>query len=280
MCHAPLSRWVCWVACLACLHLAAQPRGSVPDGFVQLSAAQATQALDEFRHSRLAGDLCLKFEIIHKPRLGESAPAMTGVLWASWTPAGPRLRVELQAGNKQTALAFITTKSGTSSQLWLSQKGQAAQEIAATGAHQPLAPGLLLTPADIYLPFTHWPKTQYVKTERSRGRPVHFYEAVNPQAEGAAVVTFGLDRAYGALVQAISKNRQGEITRTLQVEELAKVDDQWLLGSCSVRDERTRDRDELKFTEAAVRATIPEAVFDPATLNLPAALPAGRFKPL
>jgi hypothetical protein len=137
----------------------------------------------------------------------------------------------------------------------------------------------LLLPSDLALPYTHWEDTRYVKTERSRGRPVHFFLAANPAKTAPASVSFALDRTYGALVQATSLDATGVARRTLQVEEFSQVDDQWILGACSVRDEATRDVDLLKVTEAAVRRRFEPATFDPATLAQPAPLPTG-FKPL
>jgi hypothetical protein len=63
------------------------------------------------------------------------------------------------------------------------------------------------------------------------------------------------------------------------VEEFSKVDEQWILGACSVRDEASRDIDLLRVTEAAVRRRFDAVTFDPATLDRPAPLPAD-LKPL
>ena len=108
---------------------------------------------------------------------------------------------------------------------------------------------------------------------------MHFFLATNPSQGEPAKVTFALDRTYGALVQATSLDAAGVARRTLQVEEFSKVDEQWILGACSVRDEASRDVDLLRVTEAAVRRRFDAATFDPATLDRPAPLPAD-LKPL
>lgn len=271
-----LSLTVRWVALLAAFHAYALPPGVGGEDYIQLTAPQAKGVLDDFRASRLNGDLCFKFEIIHKPRQGESSPAVPGVLWAGWTSEGPRVRVELRPTGDTPALAFIATKSAQGSRLWL-RRGGVTLETPRTD--EPLAPGLLLLPSDLALPYTHWEDTRYVKTERSRGRPVHYFLATNPAKTAPASVSFALDRTYGALVQATSLDAAGTARRTLQVEEFSQVDEQWILGACSVRDEVTRDVDLLKVTAAAVRRRLEAATFDPATLARPAPLPAG-FKPL
>ena len=266
-----LSLTVRWVVLLAALHAYALPPGVGGEDYIQLTAPQAKEVLADFRASRLNGDLCFKFEIIHKPRQGESSPAVPGVLWAGWTSEGPRVRVELRPTGAAPALAFIATKSAQGSRLWL-RRGGATVENPPTD--EPLAPGLLLLPSDLALPYTHWEDTRYVKTERSRGRPVHYFVAANPAKTAPASVSFALDRTYGALVQATSLDAAGIARRTLQVEEFAKVDEQWILGACSVRDETSRDVDLLKVTAAAVRRRLDPATFDPATLPRPAPLPA------
>lgn len=271
-----LSLTVRWVALLSASLAFALPPGAGGDDYIQLTAPQAKEVLHDFRASRLNGDLCFKFEVIHKPRRGEATPAVPGVLWAGWSSEGPRVRVELRPPGGEPALAFIATKSAQGSRLWLRRDGVTVEN---PRTDEPLAPGLLLLPSDLALPYTHWEDTRYVKTERSRGRPVHFFLATNPAKNSPASVSFALDRTYGALVQATSLDATGVARRILQVEEFSKVDEQWILGACSVRDEATRDVDLLKVTEAAVRRRFEPATFDPATLAQPAPLPTG-FKPL
>jgi hypothetical protein len=275
--RAPLlSLTVRWVALLSASLLHALPPGVGAEDYIQLTAPQATEVLADFRASRLNGDLCFKFEIIHKPRRGESAPAVPGLLWAGWTSEGPRVRVELRPSGDTPSLAFIATKSAQGSRLWLRRDGATLEN---PRSDEPLAPGLLLLPSDLALPYTHWADTRYVKTERNRGRPVHYFLATNPAKTAPATVSFALDRTYGALVQATSLDAAGAARRTLQVEEFSKVDEQWILGACSVRDEVTRDVDLLKVTAAAVRRRLDPATFDPATLAHPAPVPAD-LKPL
>jgi len=142
----------------------------------------------------------------------------------------------------------------------------------------PLADGLLISPFDLQMPFTHWPQTTYVTTERRR-RPVNVYESVNQPGREPAKVTFSIDSVYGVLVQANCQDARGEPTRQLQVEEFSKVGEQWMLAECSVRDEASRDTDLLRITEAALDAKLAPETFEPATLSRPAAQPA-RFEKL
>jgi len=260
------------------LSVFAQPRVDDP-GFIQLTAPQAAQVLSDFRGSRLSGDLCLQFTITHQPRHGDSGTPIPGLLWASWSNTGPLLRVEIPAHDQTPRLVFVATKSTQDSKFWLSQNDQPARLLAPAALNQPLAPGLLLTPFDIALPFTHWANTHYTSTERSRGRPVHFFKASNSTGEEPSTVEFGLDRVYNALVTATYRNSQNQAVRLVQIEEFAKADEQWLIGSCSVRDETTRDVDLLRFTAASLHLQIPPEFFEASTLRHHTP-PPSNLKPL
>ena len=271
-----LSLTIRWVACLVALGALAQP--NTTSGFRKLTEEESTQFLAGFRNSRLSGDLCLRFEITHKPRRGEASAPVPGTLWASSAAGGQLLRGELKDAQGRPALAFISFKSATERRVWVSVKGAPAKELDDRSPLVPLADGLLISPFDLQMPFTHWPKATYVTTERRR-RPVNVYEAANLAGGEPAKVTFAIDRVYGILIQAICLDAKGEQTRLMQVEEFSKVGEQWMLAECSVRDEATRDTDLLRITEAALDAKLAPETFEPTTLTRPAAQPT-RFEKL
>ena len=273
-----LSLSVRWVACLIALGSLAQTRVPAAPSLEQLTPEQGQAFLAGFRNARLAGDLCLRFEIVHKPRRGESLAPVKGTLWAVSRDGAQFLRGEILDAQGRPALAFLTVKSPKQSRIWLSRRGAPAQESDGKGALNPLADGLLLSPFDLQLPFTHWPATAYLSTEKRR-RPVHVFDALNQPGREPAKVNFAIDHVSGVLVQATCLDAQDNQTRTMQVEEFSKVDGQWMLAACSVRDERTRDADLLRITEAALGEHFAPAVFEPAALAQPAAQPA-QFKKL
>lgn len=270
--RALLSFSVCWVACQFAITSFAQSRDG-DDDYASLSPAQASKALADFRDSRLNGDLCLRIEITHKPRKGDSSPVVRGVIWAAFTEQGQQMRGEIYDANGRAALAFTSTKGAATHAVWISYLGQVAT-LSQSSGWQPLADGLLLSAFDLHLPFTHWRDTRYVNTAKSRGRPVHFFDAINDTKDAPAKVNFALDRTYGALVKAVCFNAQGQATRTLQVDEFSKVAEQWILGGCSVLDETTRDTDVLRVTEAAVGLKLDPSLFRPETLSKPATPPS------
>jgi hypothetical protein len=273
-----LSLSVRWVASLIALGAFAQSRVPSAPVLDQLTVEQGQAFLAGFRNSRLTGDLCLRFEIVHKPRKGDSLPAVQGTLWAASRDGGQLLRGEIKDAQGRTALTFLTVKSAQGSRVWISRQGAPAQELDDKQPLIPLADGLLLSPFDLQLPFTHWPATAYLSTEKRR-RPVHVFDALNQPGREPAKVNFAVDHAYGVLIQATCYDAQGRKTRTTQVEEFSKVGDQWMLAACGVLDETTRDADLLRITEAALGERFLPATFEPATLTAPATQPA-NFKKL
>ena len=269
-----------WAVLLLSLPLSAQ-LSSVDERYARLTPAEAPEVLAQFRASRLPADTCLKVTITHKPRRGDDAAPVHGLLWIGWADGGPRVRFEARDSQGRQIYAFIAKKNAQASRLWVSQNGQPAQAVTAVGLGTPLAPGLLLTPFDLHLPFTHWEKSDYVSTERVVGRPAHVYLAKNPQPGAPTQVRFALDRAYGAMLSAISEDTQGKALRTLQVEEFGKAGDQWLFAALSVRDESTRDVDLLQVTHAALNLRLADGFFDPGSLAQPANTPSDeQFKAL
>ena len=267
-----LSLSVRWVACLVALGCLGQSRIPSAPGLEQLTPEQGQAFLAGFRTARLNSAMCLRFEIVHKPRQGESLAPIRGTLWAASHGDAQLLRGEVDDTQGKPAFAFITMKSGKDARVWISRNGAPAQELDAKAPLIPLAEGLLLTPFDLQLPFTHWPATAYLNTEKRR-RPVHVFDALNQPGREPAKVNFAVDHAYGVLIQATCFDAQGKKTRTMRVEEFSKAGDQWMLAACSVLDETTRDADLLRITEAAVGERFGTTPFEAATLAVPAPLP-------
>lgn len=272
-----LSLSVRWVACLFALGTFAQSRVPSSPTLDQLTVEQGQAFLAGFRNSRLAGDLCLRFEIIHKPRKGESSPPVQGTLWAASREDTQLLRGEIKDAQGKPALAFLTVKSARGNRVWVSRQGAPAQATDDKSPLIPLSAGLILTPFDLQLPFTHWPATAYLSTEKRR-RPVHVFDALNQPGHEPAKVNFAVDHAYGVLIQATCYDAQGKKTRTMQVEEFSKVGDQWMLAACGVLDEVSRDADLLRVTEAALGERFAPTTFDATTLAAPAPLPTNFQK--
>jgi len=265
----PFSIALRWALCLSLTPLFGQGRDDLR--LPQLSASEAARALDDIRNSRLTSDVCFGFEAVHRPRRGDASAPVKGTLWASSRGDAHLLRIEMQDSANTRILA---RKSPSGSEVLVHADGRLTRPTA--GSFTPLSAGLLVSAFDLQLPFTHWNGTKYMSTERGR-RPMHVFSA---RQEGfAGEVTFGVDRAYGAILEAKVRSSDGRPLRSLAVEDFAKAGDQWVLGTCSVRDEASRNTDLLKFTEAALGLRFGDDVFTEASLSRPTEKPEG-FRPL
>lgn len=258
-----------WAVCLSLTPLFGQGRDDLT--LPRLSAEESAKTLSDLRNGRLGSDVCFRFETVHRPRRGEQSPPVKGVLWAASRGETYLIRVEMQDA---VATRILARKSIAGSQVSVHASGRTSRVPA--GSFSALSPGLLISAFDLQLPFTHWPETRYVSTERGR-RPMHVFSARHQDFAGE--VTFGVDRAYGVILQAEVKSPDGKALRTLSVEDFAKAGDQWVLGACGVRDEVSRDTDLLRFTEAALGLRLPDAVFTEGSLETPAT-PPKEFRPL
>lgn len=251
-------------------------------GYPQLSKEEATTVLERFRTSRIAGDYCLKFKITHKPRQGESAKPVEGVLWASWLNGGPLIRVEIKDIVGTSYLAFVGIKNPAQNQCWIARDKQPVALLKGSDLAKTLAEDLIICPFDLIMPYSHWVDTRYTVTERSRGRAVHYFESTNPDPQALPTkVVFGIDRSYQALTEAKLLDAENKVLKSFMINDFAKVDEQWMINTCDLRDEKTRDSDSLKITEAAFRLELDPQIFNPENLSTPAPLPpAVQFKSL
>lgn len=265
----PFSIALRWALCLSLTPLFGQGREDLR--LPQLSSADAAQVLADVRNSRLTSDVCFRFEAVHRPRRGDESKPVKGTLWAGSRGETHLLRIEMQ---DPSGTRILARKSAAGSEVLVRTQEKVTRSAA--GSFSPLSQGLLISAFDLQLPFTHWSDTRYLATERGR-RPMHVFSA---RQEGfAGEVTFGVDRTYGAILEARMKSPEGVALRSLSVEDFAKAGDQWVLGACSVRDERSRDTDLLKFTEASLGLRLGDEVFSDGSLDRPAPMPAD-FRPL
>ena len=250
----------------------AAPPGSA-NALPSLSKDEAAQALQAFRNSGLNCDLVIRFELKHLPRSGDAGKPEKGTLWMSWKHGFPAVRIEM--GNTR----FLMLRRNSESLLWQYQDN-VVTKISGTDALKPLIPGYLFAPFDLQAPFTHWQNTVYESTERHRGRPLNMFLAKAPSDNPSAPVRFGLDRAYVALIEATTLDANGKPSRQMLIEDFAQVDEQWILGKASVRDEVTRDRDVLEAKSACVNARLEANIFSPESLAKPAPATEGTFHSL
>lgn len=255
------------------------------EDFRRLSDAEAAEVLDGFRSFRMAGDFCMKFGITHHLRKSDESEFCAGTLYGSWDSAGPVMRIDIaRAANPESKKSFLL-RGGREPELWtLDAEGKPTR--ADGNAAEPFFDGLIFTPFDLQTPFVYWNDAKYEKTKRYRGRPVHFFKMTPPEEFRALVpeigfVRAGLDRVYNALVSVEAFGSDGKLKRTFSLSRVQKVQEQYTIRKLELRDEATRDKDELVVFSAAMNLLFPRSAFSPEALaEPPPSVPASRFSRL
>jgi hypothetical protein len=83
-------------------------------------------------------------------------------------------------------------------------------------------------------------------------------------------VRLKVDSQFNALNEIEFLDASGTRTAIFSVGELTRVDDRWMVRWVDYRDERTRDRTRFRVVRAATGLGLPEWVFTPARLSMPA----------
>jgi hypothetical protein len=260
----------------------AQPGGSQPPpGYLKLGKPdqdEGRRILEEFRRQGIAGDYYLAFELRVLPRRGEER-VLHGSMWGSRNPDGPISRVQVQADQPGAAESRLLIQNGPKPALWevAAPPGGAIEQLGVAALFSPVA-GTNLTPFDLQMPFLYWSDFVYEGLTRMHGRPTHQFllrppadfVAQHPELSGVRVY---LDTQYVAMVQAELLGAGGRILKVVNLLDLKKVGDQWLVKAIDVRDEVSRDKTRFLVMAAALNQQFPASVFEPAELAAPATVP-------
>ncbi len=306
-----LRNWLIGPLWLAALSAAAQP-GHDPGlpGASTLSPAEGLAHLEDFRHARLKGDFCLRFDLIHYPR-GKEEIHFDGVAWGTWTDAGPLTRFQLRPADPKATTPPDPAKRDASTWEWLVQNGPkphvwvlapgatTAREIPSAEWRQPLFPGTVYSPFDLLLPFVYWDKFEYEGPKYLHGRVTDYFVMLPPAdaspntpvvqtspaaitpanisatpATGNVPVRIALDRTYKVLMNANQLDAQRKPLREFQVLGLTPIKDEWTFTQLDLLDAVGRDHDRFDITEMVTGLHLDPALFTPSHLATPAPLPA------
>ena len=246
------------------------------------SAADAADNLDKFRHSFVpGGDFCLKFDLIHRLRHGDTETRYTGVAWCALSAQGPVTRFRLTATmadkSAKPAVWEWLAQNGATPQLWVLAPGDtAAHELPPEKWREPLFPGMIYTPFDLLMPFLFWPDFSYHGADRVMGSAVDLYTMNAPTAEkanGIAAVRLTIDRELSALKIAEQLDAKGTLVRRFELNEFAKVQEQYMVKSADLMDLASRDYDLFQVTRAVMKLKLDPVIFSPAKLATPAPEP-------
>ncbi|MCC5023619.1 MAG: hypothetical protein J6386_12910 [Candidatus Synoicihabitans palmerolidicus] len=234
------------------------------------------EIMSEFRRMGLPGDYFLEFNLRVLPRRGK-ASVLKGAMWGARNDIGPIFRSALFASSGEIELQLLG-QSGPQPSAWRHRVSHSAESSLPTGVEQ-LGPSTLLDPIlgtgismfELQMPFIYWDDFIYEGVTKILGRAVHAFLMYPPDSFAAARpeiagVRLHLDAQFNALMQAVILDGNESTQRKLTVLDLKKLDDQWIVKSIDVRDEKTRDKVRFEVTGAALDLEFAAGLFAPAAL--------------
>ncbi|HVW21642.1 MAG TPA: outer membrane lipoprotein-sorting protein [Opitutaceae bacterium] len=262
--------------------LAAGPSPGAPvTDYAQIGAldqAAGRAALARFRQAGLPPGY-FEFTLRILPRRADERD-LSGRLWVERAADGPVFRLVLSPGAADEVRWLI--RGGEHPAVWKLDRGGAAQPAPST---EPLAPGAIIAPFDLQMPFLSWPDETLVSVNRKLNRPANTFLFRPPAGFARANPSVGSVRAYFDTqfdapdeIDVFAPN--GEPARTLSVVELKKIGEAYVPNQLDVRDEATRDKTRLEVTAAALDLDLPSSYFQPEGLSGPIGAPAARLQRL
>lgn len=252
--------------------LLAQPRGRIPP-YLQpgrLDEEAGARVMERFRQIGIAGEFVFAVELIHQPYRGDSV-THEGRLAGGWT-GFPRTRLDLEAPSGESTPRRFLQWNGPQPQTWSLVDGQLRQ-LQGNALHQPLIPGLTLTPYDVQMPFIYWTDYAYEGSSRLRGRGVHFFLLYPPEDDpryaSIGAVRVAIDADFNVAVRAETLDLDSQPLRRLDVQSVKKVQDQWIIRRLDLIDLQTRDRSRLEVVAARLSLQLPDKTLHPDGLDMP-----------
>ncbi len=230
---------------------------------------EGRKILESFRGLGIAGNFFLEFQLRVMPRRGDDR-YLKGRLWGSLTENGPvtRIAVATEAGELR-----LLVQDGPESGVWQRPPGAAAttDKLGVAALFTPLAQ-TDLTPFDLQRPYLQWKDFVFEGVTRIRGRPAYKF-LLYPPAEftsnypALTGVRVYLDTAFKAMMQSDQIGKDGVLLRSLSLEELKKIGEQWIFKSIDLRDETTRNKTRFTVTGAALNQDFVGDLFSPSALS-------------
>jgi hypothetical protein len=254
-----------------------------PAGYLQLGKPdqeEGRRILEAFRATGsmgIAGDYYLSFELRVMPRRGDEH-SYAGGMWGSRNANGAISRVTLGSGAEERRLLV---QNGPQAAVWTSQGTPGGAEVAMLGVSAlftPVADGDL-TAFDLQMPYLYWTDFVYEGIARVRSRPAYqflLYPPADFLAKYPALtgVRLYLDTQFRQPVQSEQIGDGGKLLKSMILQELKKIGEQWIPKTIDLRDEVTRNRTRFGVTGAALNQNFPAGLFAPAALAGAAPAPA------
>jgi hypothetical protein len=245
--------------------------------FGQPDQVEGARILSVFRGMGITGDFYLEFKLRVMPRRGEERE-ISGRLWGSRNESGAVSRISL--ANGEDGERRLLLQNGTTPAAWEWTPGAARPAAMGIGdLFAPLVPQTQISIFDLQMPYLYWEDFVFEGVSKIRGRPAHTF-LLYPPAEftagfpGLSAVRVHLDTQFMALVQSELLDEKGLPYKSMAVLDLKKIDEQWMVKTIDLRDERSRDKTRFQVTGAALGLELAGNVFARDGLTLPVAPPA------
>jgi hypothetical protein len=244
-------------------------------GYVQLGKpdqAEGRRILEQFQSlgaMGIAGDYYLEFELRVMPREGDER-TFAGTIWGSRNEQGTIERVMLAEGD---AGQRLLVQNGRDAAVWTAaaRDGAPVAQLGVAALFTRLG-GTDLTPFDLQMPYLYWPDFVYEGVAKIRGRPAYQFLLYPPadfasQYPALTGVRIYLDTQYRQPVQTEQIGPAGRPLKSLMLQELKKIGDQWIPKTVDLRDEATRNKTRFSVTGAALGQNFSPGFFAPASLS-------------
>lgn len=231
--------------------------------------AEGAKLLADLRTMGIPGDYYLSFQLVMMPRRGEEK-TYVGRMWGGRRAAGTLTRLELR--DAEGFLTRLLVLTGPSSHVWQwNPTDEAPRRLPTAELFSPLGK-TLFTPFDIQMPYIHWLDSTYEGIAKVRGRPTHRFlmyppgdiALANPEISGVRVC---MDTQYKALIESIILGTEGKPAKRMELVELKKVGEQYIVRTVEVLDEVTRSKSRLEVTAAALGLDFSDQLFAPDSLR-------------
>ncbi|WP_404422740.1 hypothetical protein [Nibricoccus sp. IMCC34717] len=233
--------------------------------FTAPDQAKGREILEDFRQRGL-GDGYFEFELRYLPRRGDER-IIPGRMWLGRNETGPVSRTSLWPDDA-TREQRLLVQNGPRSAVWAWKPadGIAVAPLDAGALFVPLAE-TELTAFDLQMPYLFWQDFVYEGVVKLRGRVADAF-LLYPPAEIAARqpdllgVRVYVDTQFHALVQSDWVGEGNRVLKTLQVVDFKKVDEQWVVKTIDLRNEKTRDKTRFSVIAAATLVRWGAETFD------------------
>jgi len=210
--------------------------------------------LESFRSSVISEPYFLEFTLRTYGK-GRPDQRLNGRLYGGINLNGPVSLVEVTDGSDLRDPARYLIQNGAIPLVWRAGVGQVESKILRGEALSRPLFDTDVTPFDLQLPYLYWTDFIYEGLTRFRGRPTDVFILYPPADERdlypeISGVRLYLDSQFDSMVQAEILDLDSEVTKSIALLEIRKVDGTWIAKTIDVR---MPDGTKTRFRVAAAR---------------------------